>query len=189
MNETKSRDKSKVHSTFSAAAGAREEPDCVLRTVSTLDVNGFLCTLAVNPLVDTSDSSVLKRVVAELRARHGKLILAAHLYVYIPPTHLIYHIYSILLLLWSLAYSSSTCTCTGLCKRSGSTLILTRSPLPGTVMVIVIERRTASRRTVVVVAREALRRGPRRRGAPRGPGRTRTTSICRAGRRGERSRR
>lgn len=63
---------------------AREKhPDSVLRSVPTPDVNGFLRTLAVNPLVDTSDSTVLKSVVTELRARHGEWILAAHLYVYI----------------------------------------------------------------------------------------------------------
>lgn len=60
-----------------------KHPLSVLRSVEAPSVGDFLRTLAVNPLIDTSDSAVLKKVVAEWRVRHAELVLAAHPYVHL----------------------------------------------------------------------------------------------------------
>lgn len=72
---------------WSALQPREKHPESVLRSVPARDVNGFLRTLAVNPLVDTSDSGVLKTVAADYRAKHAELILGAHPYVY---TYMLY---------------------------------------------------------------------------------------------------
>ncbi len=57
------------------------QPPAVLASVSADDVSSFLRTLAINPLVETGDASVLKLVLAEFRAKHAELVLSAHMYV------------------------------------------------------------------------------------------------------------
>lgn len=57
------------------------QPPAVLASVTPDDLSSFLRTLAINPLVETEDASVLKFVLAEFRAKHAELVLSAHMYV------------------------------------------------------------------------------------------------------------
>lgn len=58
-----------------------EHPSAVLGSVSAGAMQKFLSMLAINPLSDTSDAVVVKKLLSGLRAKRSANVLVSHAYV------------------------------------------------------------------------------------------------------------